>query len=65
MVSMYKPTTSHKDNYMWLAKSEDGIGLNFGSFSEDDRANNDTLRFYKSYDMVNWEFIGENNPDDC
>lgn len=50
---------------MWLAKSEDGIGLNFGSFSEDDRANNDTLRFYKSYDMVNWEFIGENNPDDC
>lgn len=90
MVSMYKPTTSHKDNYMWLAKSEDGvhwqdvgsviedskgvckmyvyktddgIGLNFGSFSEDDRANNDTLRYYKSYDMVNWEFIGENNPD--
>ena len=91
MVSMYKPSTSHNDNYMWLAKSEDGahwqsvgsviedlrgvckmymyetedgIGLNFGSFSEGQRVNNDALRYYKSYDMINWEYVGENHPDE-
>ena len=90
MVSMYKQDADKKDNFMWMAKSEDGVHwesigpvledtcgvckmyiyeaddkvvINFGSFSDPGRCNNDTLRFYVSQDMVNWRFVGENHPD--
>lgn len=90
MVSMYKQDADKKDNFMWMAKSEDGVhwesvgpvledkcgvckmyiyevddgvAINFGSFSAPERCDNDTLRYYVSQDMVNWKFVGENHPD--
>lgn len=90
MVSMYKTAPDAPDDYMWLAKSFDGVhwesvgpvledkqgvckmflyrigddfAINFGSFSKEERKENDTLRYYRSKDMRNWEYLSENHPD--
>lgn len=48
---------------MYIYEADDKVVINFGSFSDPGRCNNDTLRFYVSQDMVNWRFVGENHPD--
>ncbi len=37
--------------------------VNFGSFSAPDKRHNDTLRYYKSNDMIHWTYVGEDHPD--
>ena len=37
--------------------------INHGSFSGRPNTDNDTLRFYESSDMENWEYMFENHPD--
>lgn len=48
---------------MFVYKTDENIMINFGSFSEKSRANNDTLRFYKTNDMYNWEYVNKITPD--
>ncbi len=37
--------------------------VNFGSSPDEERRVNNTLRFYVSDDLLNWEYAGENHPD--
>lgn len=48
---------------MFVYRTDDNIMINFGSFSEASRADNDTLRFYKTKDMHNWEYVNKITPD--
>ena len=48
---------------MYIYRTEDGIAMNCGSSSQPERKDNDTLRYYRSADMKNWEFYAEDHPD--
>ncbi len=48
---------------MYLYETDDGVMANFGSFSRADKRDNDTLRYYRSDDMVHWEYVGEDHPN--
>lgn len=39
------------------------IAINFGSSPNEERRVNNTLRYYVSDDLMNWEYAGENSPD--
>lgn len=41
----------------------DEVIINHGSFSQKGLGGNDTLRFYKSKDMTDWEFMYASHPD--
>lgn len=48
---------------MFIYETDDSVIADFGSGSEVPMTNNDTMRFYKTQDMINWEYIGKNHPD--
>ncbi|HPZ52782.1 MAG TPA: hypothetical protein PLI11_07670 [Clostridia bacterium] len=48
---------------MFVYETDEYVMVNFGSFSEESRANNDTLRFYRSKDLKEWEYVGKATPD--
>lgn len=42
----------------------DEVIINHGSYSRPGPGGNDTLRFYRSTDMLHWEFLSETRPDE-
>jgi len=53
-------------NWVWkmfVYRYGDQFVMNFGSFSNREGHGNDTLKFWKSNDLLHWEYCGEQHPD--